>query len=61
VQKKNNADATWIAKDGKAQAIIIPLLEDNQFVHVWKQTTAKVSQEALKAHHQKSTLSNKST
>lgn len=49
----------WQAKDRKARATIGLLLEDNQLHHVRKEVTAKATWNALKKHHEKSTLSNK--
>ena len=49
----------WQAKDRKARATIGLLLEDSQLHHVRKEVTAKATWNALKQHHEKSTLSNK--
>ena len=49
----------WRTKDRKARATIGLLLEDNQLHLVRKLQTAKVTWEALKKYHKKSTLSNK--
>lgn len=54
-----NRDAAWCKRDGKAMAWIGLLLEDNQLSHVRNKETAKEAWDALKGHHEKSTLTNK--
>lgn len=49
----------WKRSDDKASATIELLVEDNQLNHIRNKTTAKQWWDALKEHHEKSTLSNK--
>jgi len=51
--------AAWKRKDDKARANIGLLVDDNQFVHIKKATSAKESWTILKNRHEKPTLSNK--
>lgn len=45
--------------DNKARATICLMVDDNQLIHVRSEETAKGAWNALKAYHQKSTLSSK--
>lgn len=54
-----NDDSEWVKRDGKARATIGLLIEDNQIVHIKKESTANQVWKALENYHQKSTLSNK--
>ncbi|KMQ86061.1 retrovirus-related pol polyprotein from transposon tnt 1-94 [Lasius niger] len=49
----------WQKRDNKARATIGLLVEDNQLLHVRNATTAKQAWDALKAYHEKSSLSSK--
>lgn len=49
----------WKKCDDKARAMIGLLVEDNQLNHIRNKATAKQWWDALKDHHEKSTLSNK--
>lgn len=55
----NPVTERWTTKDQKARATIGLLIEDNQLHLVRRQTTARGTWNALKAYHEKSTLSNK--
>lgn len=52
-------DSAWKKKDGKARASIGLSVDDNQLIHIKRHSSAKQTWDALKAYHQKSTLSNK--
>lgn len=52
-------DSAWKKKNGKARASIGLSVDDNQLIHIKKHTSAKETWDALKAYHQKTTLSNK--
>lgn len=59
-QKPDNvAEAEWKKLDGKARATIGLLIEDNQVTHIRNTKTAKEAWEALKAYHEKATLTSK--
>lgn len=51
--------AAWLAKDGKARAVIGLALENNQLTHVMKAETAKEMWEVLQKIHHRSSLVNK--
>lgn len=53
--------AAWQQRDDQARGWIGLLVEDSQLCHIRNSTTAKEAWRALKAHHEKDTLSNKVT
>lgn len=58
-QKPDAPDNVWLAKDGKARAIIGLALENSQLTHVMKARSAKEMWEALQSFHYRSSLVNK--
>lgn len=49
----------WMAKDGKARAVIGLALDNDQLCHVMSSTTAHEMWEALKGYHERGSLTNK--
>lgn len=59
IERPAAPDAEWLKRDGKARARIGLMVEDNQLCHIRKETSAAAAWKALKAYHEKSTLTNK--
>lgn len=57
--KPENANAEWISKDEKAQALIGLALEDSQLIHVIQLTSSKAMWDALQGYHERASLSSK--